>query len=933
MRYLHTLLALLIAQIATAQIVTIDPPFPTANDVVTITYDATQGTGQLVGVSPVYIHTGVITNLSASDEWRYVVGNWGVADPTLEMNDIGNNLHQLTFHIRDYYDVPESEEILEMAFVFRNFNGTLEGKTEDWMDIFVPVYPDNGSLNISINTPSENDVFAKIGDVISVSATASQSSDLYLYDNDSLMYQTTGTALDFDVNVTNNGEHKVSIIASKDSEIAEASFRYIVSPDVNVVDVPANTLHGINELNDSTLRLVLYAPNKDFIYIIGDFNDWQIDTNFYMNRSTDGTTWWLDVEGLSPQTEYVFQYLVDGEIRIADPYSEKILDPFSDSQISSTTYPDLKPYPTGKTVNAVTAVMLGEDDYDWQITDFEKPKKTDLVIYELLMRDFLAAHDFNTLIDTLNYLENLGINAIELMPISEFEGNDSWGYNPSFHAALDKYYGNAESLKRLVDEAHQRGIAVILDVVFNHAFSQSPLCQLYWDAANFRPSPNNPWLNVEARHPYNVGYDFNHESPATQAWIDRVMQHWIREFRVDGFRFDLSKGITQNFNTDVNAWSNYDASRIALLKRIADVCWAEDPDFYVILEHFAFNMEEKELANYGMLTWGNGNYDFNEATMGYSSSLTGLSYQARDWNDPHLIGYMESHDEERMMYKNLQYGNSSGDYNIQEFSTALARQELAATFFFSIPGPKMIWQFGELGYDYSINYCTNGTVNPNCRLAPKPIRWGYLQQSDRRRLHDIYKALIHLSKNYPTFQTTDFQIDEHDSPKQIYLNHPDMNAVMIGNFKVDSRDMDVNFQNMGRWYEYFSGDSLTVTEMTTVIPLEAGAYRLFTDKKLDTPDIITNVPPVENSTNFSLQINPNPAKDITRIDYELSEASKVKINLINTLGQTVNILLDGWRSGGVHHLNWRTSGLPSGLYFIQIESNGSYAVEKVMIDK
>ncbi|WP_243664309.1 alpha-amylase family glycosyl hydrolase [Rhodothermus marinus] len=93
------------------------------------------------------------------------------------------------------------------------------------------------------------------------------------------------------------------------------------------------------------------------------------------------------------------------------------------------------------------------------MTDFERPPAHELVIYELLIRDFVARHDYATLIDTLDYLERLGVNAIELMPVAEFDGNISWGYNPAFHLALDKYYGPADDLKRFVDECHRRGIA------------------------------------------------------------------------------------------------------------------------------------------------------------------------------------------------------------------------------------------------------------------------------------------------------------------------------------------------------------------------------------------------------------------------------------------------------------------------------------------
>ena len=125
---------------------------------------------------------------------------------------------------------------------------------------------------------------------------------------------------------------------------------------------------------------------------------------------------------------------------------------------------------------------------------------------------------------------------------------------------------------------------------------------------------------------------------------------------------------------------------------------------YLILEHFADNSEEIVLSNYGFMLWGNLNYSFNQNTMGYASGsdVSWLSYKTRGWNSPHVVGYMESHDEERLMVKNLAYGNSNGGYNVKDLSTALDRQEAASVIFYGIPGPKMLWQFGELGYDKSI---------------------------------------------------------------------------------------------------------------------------------------------------------------------------------------------------------------------------------------
>jgi hypothetical protein len=492
---------------------------------------------------------------------------------------------------------------------------------------------------------------------------------------------------------------------------------------------------------------------------------------------------------------------------------------------------------TGISQPFVTAFDREQVPYDWEASTYQRPKRENLVIYELLIRDFLHDHNYQSLTDTLDYFERLGVNAIELMPVNEFEGNISWGYNPSFHMAVDKYYGSGTDLKRFIDEAHKRNIAVILDVVFNHCFSQSPFFQLYWDNQLFRPSPDNPWLNVVPRHPFNVGFDFNHESPFTKRWVKHVLGHWITEYRFDGFRFDLSKGLTQFYSgNNADLMAQYDAGRIAIIKDYADHIWSQDSTAYVILEHFAYNDEEIELSDYGMMLWGNMNHQFNEAAMGYRSDLEGADYTFRGWNEPHLIAYMESHDEERLMYRLLNYGDSDGDYNTRELTTALQRIETASAIFYSIPGPKMLWQFGELGYDFPINYCEDGTINNNCRLDPKPIRWDYLLDYRREHLRKVIEALLHLRNSYPTFSTEDFIFrDGNYFLKTVHLNHPEMDAAVLANFRVVNSDVNPLFQYPGTWYEYFTGDSLEVTDTQEKITFGPGEYRIYTSKRIVPP--------------------------------------------------------------------------------------------------
>jgi 1,4-alpha-glucan branching enzyme len=248
----------------------------------------------------------------------------------------------------------------------------------------------------------------------------------------------------------------------------------------------------------------------------------------------------------------------------------------------------------------------------------------------LLVRDFTEERTYKAVTEKLDYLDSLGINAIELMPVNEFEGNLSWGYNPSYKFAPDKFYGTEDDLRELIDEAHKRGIAIIFDMVLNHHFGRSPLVRMYSSGDFGPPRPDNPWFNVTAKHDFNVGYDFNHESQYTKDYVDRVVAYWVEKYKVDGYRFDLSKGFTQkNTLGNTGAWGQYDASRIALLKRMADVIWAQDPETYIILEHFADNNEETELADYGMMLWGNMNHDYRKAAKAQNVNLNWAYYGAR----------------------------------------------------------------------------------------------------------------------------------------------------------------------------------------------------------------------------------------------------------------------------------------------------------------
>jgi len=605
-------------------------------------------------------------------------------------------------------------------------------------------------------------------------------------------------------------------------------------PTEETANLPADAKDGVSFVKNGTSAIFnLFAPEKQSVYLIGDFNNWQQSGAYKMRKTPDGKRWWIQIDDLEPTKEYAFQYLVDESLRIADPYSHKILDPQNDSYIPMTSYPDNKSYPTGKTTGIVSTFQTKQDEYVWGVDRFNRPDKKNLVIYELLVRDFLALHNYKTLVDTLSYLENLGVNAIELMPINEFEGNLSWGYNPSFYFAPDKYYGTKNMLKKFIDECHKRGIAVILDMVLNHSFGQSPMVQLYFDNGKNAPASNSPWFNPVPTHPYNVGYDFNHERTETRDFVKNVIKYWMEEYKIDGFRFDLSKGFTQKnsgiSDSGVESWSAYDPSRIAIWKDYNNFIKSIDPDnFYVILEHFAADQEEKELAKEGMMLWNNLNYAFNEATMGWvdNSDLSRAFYTSHGFEQAdNLITYMESHDEERMMFKNVSYGNAAGNYEIQDLTTALKRQEMAIAFLMAVPGPKMIWQFGELGYDISIDQ--------GGRTSDKPILWNYQDHPKRQLLYQAYAKYIKMKTRNQAFQSNDFEFELKGAVKYILLKDQVSNVLVFGNFDVIPQDTLVNFPKTGIWYDYVSGETINIPSSQHSITLSPGEYHIYSSSPLN----------------------------------------------------------------------------------------------------
>ncbi|MBS1738441.1 MAG: T9SS type A sorting domain-containing protein [Bacteroidetes bacterium] len=862
-----------------------------------ITVDGARGNKGLNGYNPtdVYVHIGVITSLSTGpSDWKYVKTTWGSTDPTYRAQPLGSNKWSFTISggLRSWFGIINpAETIQKIAILFRSGSGSLKQTNSDGSDMYIPIYTSTVAVRItdpffeSNYKPVPEPISKNVGDAISVTAASNNAATLTLYLNGVVTKTVSAATSITDAPVLiNSGNQQIVAEANDGTNVSRDTLNFFVNGGVNVAPLPAGVRDGINYINSTTATLVLYAPNKGRIGVIGDLpgSNWIEQSGYQMNKTPDGNYWWITLTGLTPGFEYSFQYLVNGTLKIADPYAEKILDPYNDQYISAATYPGLKTFPVG-TSGVVSELQTAAVPYNWKVPNFSRPDKRNLIIYELLVRDFVANHNWNTLRDTLNYLKNLGINAIEIMPFNEFEGNLSWGYNPDFYFAPDKYYGPANTLKEFIDSCHKNGIAVIMDIALNHSFGMSPLVQLYWDAANNRPAPDNPWFNPVAKHAYNVGYDMNHESLQTRYYVSRILDHWLTNYKIDGFRFDLSKGFTQTqtcdnngANCNVSAWGNYDQSRVDIWKRYYDTLQLKSPSSYCILEHFADNSEETVLANYGMQPWGNMNYNYNQASMGYNSGSDfsyGLASQ-RGWNNPYLVTYMESHDEERLMYKNINFGNSVPGYNIKDTATALKRQELVTAFFLTQPGPKMLWQFGELGYDYSLNYCSNGTISDACRTDSKPIRWDYFQQPNRKKLYNVYSALNGLRKGdqfKDEFTSNSSYQSLGGNFKYIILSSTANKLVVMGNFDVAAQSGSVTFPVAGTWYDYLNGGTITATGTSQFFNLQPGEYHVYTNVQVVLPVTLINFSGVKIGNINSLTWTVATEKNLNYYEVERSD--------------------------------------------------------------
>jgi 1,4-alpha-glucan branching enzyme len=943
-----------------AQLLTTAPSFPVDGNGVplTITVDATKGNKGLQGFAGnVYVHIGIITTANPSPSpWNNVQTTWGTggALSTNLCTSAGTNKWSFTINnIRTYFqlDATPGTRILKIAILFRSADGNTVQRNADGSDMYISV-AQPGILSARITAPPvqptfipspEPTVFTQ-GTNIDVSAASSANANLILRLNGTQIASANAATVVNGI-VNSSCQQQLTLEATDGVTTARDTLNFFIYPSTYPTGArPAGRKDGITYENSNTEAvLILYAPLKSRVTVAGDFNNWTPTCNSICTK--DGDYFWVRITGLTPGQQYKYQYIVDDELRFADPYAELVLDGNNDGFISNATYPNRPLYPAGKTSGIVGVLTPGEAPFSWTDGAYVRPNKYNLVIYELLMRDFTAAQNWQTLKDTLPYLIRLGFNAIKLMPINEFEGNNSWGYNPFYFFALDKAYGTKTAFKEFINAAHNNGIAVIQDIAFNHATGLSPLAAMWWNSASNQPAANNPYFYQTAQHEFNVFNDFNHNVAPTKLHVERFIEHWLSEYKIDGFRWDLSKGFTTN-NTigNIGAWNSFNQGRIDIWQNYYNKMQSVSPGSYCILEHLSNNDEEAELAKRGMLLWGKMTDQFTANVMGNSGSsdINSAYWKNRSfWSDaflddkPGLIAYAESHDEERVMYRALNETSPFTSVALGNLNYALARTEGMAAVLMAIPGPKMIWQFGELGYDFSIN--SNGG-----RTNPKPVRWDYYQNTNRRRLYEVYAAMANLRKQKPdAFNRTTVSAGTNFGTnlwKSVVVDHSSLKMVVVANFHNTQQIQSVTFPNTGTWYDYTNGGTYNVLGPAQNLTLDAGAYRVFINQNI-TGGLVTNTRDVlAGSTEFKVKIYPNPVQQQATLTYELPKSGQVSLQLINMQGQVVATKTMGFQLKGlqvfeINRQNFGVSGLAPGNYLLQVRVDNMVRYEKLLVQQ
>ncbi len=821
-----------------AQVVTFEPdPLYDNSQNVVIYFHADQGNKGLANQAEsvkIYAHTGLITSSSKDNsDWKYAT-KWLDNSAKYEMTYVSPNLYKLEIgDIKTFYGVKSTTEVIkDLVFVFRNASGNKEGKGVGNTDILVPVV--STALQLEFKADPSATTISAANPTVNFDFKSNQVADrMWIAINGNPIAEGNNIKeLKASYTFTEPGLYLVYGNVMINGKQSSQGYRLTYVNASAQKNYPGGKpLMGAHRAENGDVLFCLAAPEKLSCELLGSWNNFASDPSqkMYYQDYEGQRYFWTSVSGLDNTSMYLYYYNVDEGTKVGDPYAKLVLDPSNDKYIPANVYPNLPEYPAGLGSNIPLAVYQENiNDYAWTDKDFKPVDKKDLVIYELLLRDFtgtegraLGNGNVKLAMEKIPYLKQLGVNAVELLPINEFNGNISWGYNPNFYFAPDKAYGTPDDYKNFINTCHENGIAVILDMVFNQSDWMHPWYRLY-------PVGSNPMYNADAPHAYSVLNDWNQGHPLVrQQWKD-VVKYWMEEYHVDGYRFDLVKGLGNNdsyANSGDSGTNAYNKSRVENMHAIQEAMNEINPNAFFINENLAGSKEENEMAAYGMLNWANVNTEGCQYAMGFSSN-SGLQrmWAVKDSRTANsTVAYLESHDEERLAYKQIKYGNTL----IREDHEACCRRlGSAAAQMILVPGAHMIWQFSEMGNAESTKNAEGGN-----NVDPKKVNWNLLDDPDNKGLYDNYCELISLRTLNPDLfdsnasYTSNVSASNWKDGRSIISNTPKKEMICVINPNMSGTlTMNVSFSstNQADYYvaskSYATNPTFNVASGTVTVP-------------------------------------------------------------------------------------------------------------------
>jgi len=480
-------------------------------------------------------------------------------------------------------------------------------------------------------------------------------------------------------------------------------------------------------------------------------------------------------------------------------------------------------------VGRVSAFTLGFRARSWAASEdsWRTPRVRDLIMYEMMISEF--AVDIDEAAERLNYLSDLGINCLSVMPLSNVAPTVDWGYLPTGYFGVDERFGRTrEQLQQFVERAHQHGMAVIVDAVYGHTSDLFPYAQLYRRLGY----EQNPFLGSFAKDYFGASTDFGRDF--TRAFFQTVNQYWLERYHLDGFRYDCVPNYWDGPTGKGYAALVYETYQFAAAQRSQGGHWARFFDAEkpreVRLIQCAEQLEDPRgilSGSYSNCTWQNDTLDAaSRVAHGDRSAIYQLGMRLGGDGYPRSVEhdgdgaiekrplqYIENHDHERFVCQFglsnghaglLQEGNRAQWFRVQPYLMALLLG-------YGVP---LLWQGEELAENYWVPPDGLGRV-----MLLRPVRWDYFYDDAGRITIGLVRRLIAMRRDCEEFRSGDYFFhndwDAYQARGVLVFSRstPDALSVVALNFSGEDHWVPFTFPRAGAFVEQLHGapgDSFSV---------------------------------------------------------------------------------------------------------------------------